>query len=170
MGQTFTDRYGQCHVPPDKMSIVARQGAWLVCVHHGRVLLNHPYYAPDVPDLPGGGIDAGETARQAAMREFNEETGMILQKPQFGPAFKQQVDFYAEDVPAYWHYEQTFFLMDDGLKNVFFEGVKQTPEGHSAWIPLSRLHEYQIHHFHQQALVYFGLMGAKAKITTMAKT
>ena len=158
MGQKFTDRYGESHLPPDTVSIVARQGAWLVCVHRERVLLNHPDYAPDVPDLPGGGIDAGETALEAALRELNEESGLVLKQPSIAATFKQKVNFYADDVPAYWDYDQTFLLMHNGLQNVFFEGVKQAPEGHSEWVHLSRLHQYRIHHFHKKALAHFGLI------------
>ena len=161
MRQSYIDRYGQPHPPTKKISTSKREGAWLVCVHHERVLLNHPYYAPDVPDLPGGGIDAGETAQAAALRELNEESGLSLKNPSIAATFNQKVYFYAEDVPAYWHYDQTFLLIDTGLQDVYFEGVKQVPEGHSEWIPLSRLHQYRIHHFHKKALAHFGLIDTK---------
>jgi tRNA threonylcarbamoyladenosine biosynthesis protein TsaE len=48
--------------------------ALLVAEHDGRVLLVHNAWR-DEWELPGGMIDAGETARQAAVREFREETG-----------------------------------------------------------------------------------------------
>jgi 8-oxo-dGTP pyrophosphatase MutT (NUDIX family) len=40
-----------------------------------------PYF-----DLPGGGIDPGETPQAAAVREFGEETGLIVRSgPVAGP-------------------------------------------------------------------------------------
>lgn len=43
----------------------------LACV---RVTRDEPYF-----DLPGGAVDAGETEEQALVREFLEETGMIVE-------------------------------------------------------------------------------------------
>jgi 8-oxo-dGTP pyrophosphatase MutT (NUDIX family) len=46
----------------------------------------------------GGGIDAGETARQAAVRELREETGIVLAEADLvGPVYTRQAlfDFFA---------------------------------------------------------------------------
>jgi 8-oxo-dGTP diphosphatase len=54
---------------------IVRPGAYVWIVEAGRVLLVH-YEAPDGPwSLVGGGIEAGETAEVAAVREALEETG-----------------------------------------------------------------------------------------------
>lgn len=50
-----------------------------ICVKNGRILLvNHALYGPDgiFWSPPGGGIRFGETAEEALMREFQEETGL----------------------------------------------------------------------------------------------
>jgi 8-oxo-dGTP pyrophosphatase MutT (NUDIX family) len=54
----------------------------------GRVLLFH-VETEEVPggwwELSGGGIDPGESDREAAVREIKEETGLVLDPAQVGP-------------------------------------------------------------------------------------
>lgn len=47
----------------------------VLLIRNGRVLLVRHWYAPGVMMLPGGGINRGETAEDAARREIKEETG-----------------------------------------------------------------------------------------------
>jgi 8-oxo-dGTP pyrophosphatase MutT (NUDIX family) len=57
-----------------------RPAARVVCLDRdGRVLLMHwydPVSRTDIWEPPGGGIDPGETALEAARRELAEETGL----------------------------------------------------------------------------------------------
>jgi 8-oxo-dGTP pyrophosphatase MutT (NUDIX family) len=55
----------------------------------GRVLLFHVVTAEEAPggwwELPGGGIDPGESYLEAAVREIREETGLVIDAAQVGP-------------------------------------------------------------------------------------
>jgi 8-oxo-dGTP pyrophosphatase MutT (NUDIX family) len=65
----------------------------------GRVLLFRGY-DPAEPDLGswwftvGGGVDVGETVRDAAARELLEETGLVLPSDSFtGPLYREYAEF-----------------------------------------------------------------------------
>ncbi len=53
-----------------------------ICVQEGRILLvNHALYGPDGTfwSPPGGGVQFGEPADRALVREFREETGLEVE-------------------------------------------------------------------------------------------
>ncbi|THD66897.1 NUDIX domain-containing protein [Phenylobacterium sp.] len=55
-----------------------RPAAFVIVEHEGRIAVARVTFADGGGrlDLPGGGIDPGETAEQAAMRECGEEVGL----------------------------------------------------------------------------------------------
>jgi 8-oxo-dGTP diphosphatase len=69
-------RYGE---PPNRDQVYQdRPGAYAAIINGSDMLLtveNHPKGTPDDIQLPGGGIDPGESPLQALHREVMEETG-----------------------------------------------------------------------------------------------
>jgi 8-oxo-dGTP diphosphatase len=55
-----------------------RPGAYALLVRDGRLLLTHQSQPDPEFQLPGGGIDAGETGLRALHREVFEETGWTI--------------------------------------------------------------------------------------------
>ena len=58
--------------------------AYGVLLHEGRTVLvrsSNPRHTPPLWWLPGGGIDFGEAPDDTLVREFHEETGLIVREP-----------------------------------------------------------------------------------------
>jgi 8-oxo-dGTP diphosphatase len=76
-----------------------RPAAFGVAVRDGRVALVRVTKPGKPPwhDLPGGALDPGETEEQAVVREFGEETGLVVRP---GPLLDRAVQYFlSEDEP-----------------------------------------------------------------------
>ncbi|MPZ27942.1 MAG: NUDIX domain-containing protein [Micromonosporaceae bacterium] len=85
---------------PDDLPIVERSAVRLVVLDSGhRLLLFHTRELtyPELGtwwELPGGGIDAGETYRETAVRELAEETGIQVSPAQVGePRWRRRASY-----------------------------------------------------------------------------
>lgn len=82
---------------------VLRPGAYAILLHGHEMLITHQSEPFDEFQLPGGGIDPGETGQVALHREVMEETGWKITAPvrlgayrRFG--YMEEYDIWAEKI------------------------------------------------------------------------
>lgn len=150
----FYDRRGSV-VTPDAQSIIRpRRGvfALAIAISDDAIMLSAELCAPDVPELPGGGIEDGETLDEAIKREWAEEVGIAFSVNGPFQAFQHVRGFYADDRNEFWIYDQTFRLYH------FLDRVKigqkwLNPEGGIAgWEAITSLPKLLINRAHWCAI------------------
>ena len=150
----FYDRRGDV-VTPDKNSIIKpRRGvfALAVAIEDRAIMLSAEACAPDVPELPGGGIEAGESLDQAVAREWSEEVGTAFNVKGPLQRFQQVRGFYADDRREFWIYDQTFLLYHF-LERVTVGAKWPNPEGGIAgWEAIHALPRLTINRAHWCAI------------------
>jgi 8-oxo-dGTP pyrophosphatase MutT (NUDIX family) len=150
----FYDRRGNAVAPGAQSIIKPRRGvfALVVAVKSDAIMLSAESCAPDVPELPGGGIEAGETLDQAVRREWAEEVGIAFDVKGPFDKFQHVRGFYADDRAEFWIYDQTFRLYH------FLDPVKigqkwRNPEGGTAgWEAIASLPTLMINRAHWCAI------------------
>jgi 8-oxo-dGTP pyrophosphatase MutT (NUDIX family) len=108
----FYDRRGNV-VTPDAQSIIKpRRGVFALVIagNEKAVMLSAEACAPDVPELPGGGIEDGETLDEATRREWAEEVGIAFDVKGPFQCFRHVRGFYADHRKEFWIYDQSFRL------------------------------------------------------------
>ncbi|MEU8071056.1 MULTISPECIES: NUDIX domain-containing protein [unclassified Micromonospora] len=85
---------------PDDLPLFERSAVRLVVLDAADRLLLFHTRDPDHPDLgvwwelPGGGLDPGETYRETAVRELREETGIAIGPDEVGaPTWRRRASF-----------------------------------------------------------------------------
>jgi 8-oxo-dGTP pyrophosphatase MutT (NUDIX family) len=150
----FYDRRGKV-INPDAQSIIKpRRGvfALVVAIEDGAVMLSAERSAPDVPELPGGGIEEGETLDQATEREWGEEVGIAFNVKGPFQQFQHVRGFYSDDRKEFWVYDQTFRLYHF-LERVKRGGKWPNSEGGTAgWESIALLPELSINRAHWCAI------------------
>jgi 8-oxo-dGTP diphosphatase len=77
--------------PKSGVDYKVRPGAYAVLPRDGRLLLTFQEEPEPEMQLPGGGIDPGESPQQALHREVFEETGWTIAAPRRAGAFRRFV-------------------------------------------------------------------------------
>jgi 8-oxo-dGTP pyrophosphatase MutT (NUDIX family) len=124
----------------------------VVATQDNAIMLSAEACAPGVPELPGGGIEEGETLDEAIKREWAEEVGIAFDVQGPLQRFQHVRGFYADDRNEFWIYDQTFRLyhyldrVDVGQKWLNSEG------GTAGWEAIASLPELSINRAHWCAI------------------
>lgn len=119
--------------PPGQRAYRLRHGAYALLIRDGKALLTFQQSPAPEFQLPGGGIDPGESALHALHREVREETGWVIGNPRRVGAYRRfchmpDYGFWAEKLCSVWIARPVARL-----------GPPSEP-GHSAhWVPLARV-------------------------------
>ena len=115
---------------------VVRHGVYGIVINENKILLTVKKKGPftGLLDLPGGGIEAGETHEQTLRREFHEEVGMSFDSMQLFTDMIHNRD--VKDVPNPYHFHHTGIIYRvSGLQQI----QNAIPEETFDWYPLKEL-------------------------------
>lgn len=123
-------RYGP---PPGRRAYRLRPGAYALLIRDGAALLTWQSGPDPEFQLPGGGIDPGESPLRALHREVAEETGWSIGRCRRLGAYRRfcfmpDYDFWAEKLCSVWIARPILRL-----------GAPREPGHQAHWVPLDRV-------------------------------
>lgn len=147
-GTPFYTRQGHVVTPTAGALIRPRRGVFAVAIANSLILLVEQKDTNGILELPGGGIEAGESLDQAVVREWGEETGIPFDVKGPLKEYNHTRGFYAEDRDEFWVYDQTFRLYDYtrvAQKDKFWINPEKDRAG---WKDLADVPQLRIHQAH----------------------
>ncbi|MCP1675940.1 8-oxo-dGTP diphosphatase [Natronocella acetinitrilica] len=147
----FVDHHGRLHRPPSEEPPRQRRGIHVALLHEDHLLLVQPPEA-DWLEMPGGGLEEGESPAEALSRELSEEAGVRLPASVLRPSAELRLTsrYYSSNNQAYWLYDQIFYLIR--LADPPPVGTPLEAGHVRLWTPLEKLSGVTLHHVHRLGL------------------
>ena len=120
-----------------------RKSVYGCAIHDGKVLL---IFDPrsDKWELPGGGIDQGETEKQAMVREIKEETGLDADVSEI-KLLKRELGYYkALDLDWVWKTDRNYFQIKIKNPNQPIKILDGDDVTECKWVSVDQLEDYDI--------------------------
>ena len=148
----FIDRKGGVREKPNDRVIKNRISAYGLLIKKGKILMVKPVWN-DFWELPGGGKNFNETIEECLIREFKEETNILISKFKKLP-FSFQVKFYADDIDEYYNSKLVFFDIL-GTKNTNYKLLDKKEINRLYWIEISQLNKKNTNNSHLEIILKF---------------
>lgn len=140
-----------CHdITGKKYKIGADQLTWRPSAYgiviKGESVLLSPQFEEGWYDLPGGGLDLGESPEEAVMREVKEETGMDIKAPKLIGCdtsffkFRREKGVFYQSIMLYYVCD----LVGGDLSTQGFDEFEKEYARIAEWVPIKKLPSIKI--------------------------
>lgn len=118
----FTDMHGKLISKPDDVGVQKRYASIAFCVNSGYILLSKDKDL-DYWEMPGGGVEEGEDALDALVREVREETGLSVTVTDPKPIHESGDMFYANDRDIYYDSTRRAYSLELQNNPIVFSSI-----------------------------------------------
>lgn len=145
----FDDRNLPVEKPPGNAA-VQRVSAYAVVLRAGAVLLVRGHHS-GMWELPGGGVEEGETFAECVAREGMEETGHAISVADPRPVAAVQNNYYSRSCETFFRATIIVFraTVADAVAPAAFDAAEIAE---AAWVPIGSLRLEEVHPVFREAV------------------